>query len=67
LATEGSSGPADGTPITVTVVVHVLGESFAAPTPPFTGADITGLSLVALALIGVGIVLTAERRGAYRA
>ena len=58
---------ADGTPITVTVVVHVLGESFAAPTPPFTGADITGLSLVALALIGVGMVLTAERRGAYRA
>jgi hypothetical protein len=58
---------ADGTQVTVTVFVHVLGESVAAAnaaTLPFTGADIRDIGLVGLVLliVGVGIIALSRKR-----
>jgi hypothetical protein len=47
---------ADGTQVHVTVTAHVLGESMAGPSLPFTGANVGLIGLIALVLTGTGIV-----------
>ena len=47
---------ADGTELHVTVTAHVLGESLTAPSLPFTGENVDLIGLIALVLVGNGIV-----------